>query len=534
MRGRQRERGLYIGMMAEHAAERDGATRILLDRPVASFPDAGTSITVADLARFTATLADRLYAAGVRAGDQVGLYKTHDFDIVLLACALGRLGAVPVMISPTVDGDTVAAMLAMLSRPHLLTDESTIDRELASVPLADLTASVILAAGRHPGAASLPEIGTAPARPPVRLHPSAPAMISHTSGTTGVPKLIVNSAETLWQRFRPQNMLAGLLRTKEPVGFCLSFVHSRLYSGLAVVLERGLPALVAADPSPPAVADLFVRDRPGLVETFPNAFIAWEGLAEDPRGPLSNVRCYTSTFDAMHPRTMAKLLNASRRRLPIFVQFYAQSEIGPIATRFYTAGIGNRSDARCVGYPLPFMTHVRIRSEPGTRPSAQQPGAIEVRSRGRALTYLGQQERYDRQLDGQWWRTGDVGYRTRLGCLHMLDREVDHIPAVASTLALEDIILARLPQLTEVVIIPGGDGPALPVVCTEQDRPLDPAAWQEATKDLQDLAAPLHRRLEDLPRTSTWKVRRLELARQLAEAPDGVPSAEPSAVPGRR
>src|SRR5829696_8855937 len=110
---------------------------------------------------------------------------------------------------------------------------------------------------------------------PVLLHPDAPAMISHTSGTTGVPKLIVNSAETLWRRFRPQNLLAGLLRTKDPVGFCLSFVHSRLYSGLAVVLERGLPAVIASDPSPANVADLFVQDRPGLVETFPNAFMAW-------------------------------------------------------------------------------------------------------------------------------------------------------------------------------------------------------------------------------------------------------------------
>jgi acyl-coenzyme A synthetase/AMP-(fatty) acid ligase len=523
MRGGRYDRGLYIGVMAERAAERDASTPILLDQPMESFPEAGTEITVGDLATFTATLADRLHAVGVRAGDHVGLYKTHNFDIFLLACAIARIGAVPVMVSPTVDGDTVAEMLAMLQQPHLLTDQNTIDGQLAHVKLDELTASVILAAGRHEGAVSLPDVGDVPARKPVLLHPTEPAMISHTSGTTGAPKLIVNSADTLWRRFRPQNILAGLLRTKDPAGFCLSFVHSRLYSGLAVVLERGLPVLVAADPSPASVAKLFLQNRPGLVETFPNAFMAWEELADDPRGPLSNVRCYTSTFDAMHPRTMARLLNASRHRLPIFIQFYAQSEIGPIATRFYTAGIGHKADARCVGYPLPFMTHVRIRTEGGVRPSAERPGAIEVRSRSRALTYLGQEERYNRQLDGKWWRTGDVGYRTRIGCLHMLDREVDHIPAVASALALEDVIMARLEQLTEVVILPGPDGgPGVPVVCTNQDSPLDVAAWQDATRDLPTLAAPLQRRLTELPRTSTWKIKRLELARTLAAEIDGV------------
>jgi acyl-coenzyme A synthetase/AMP-(fatty) acid ligase len=288
-----------------------------------------------------------------------------------------------------------------------------------------------------------------------------------------------------------------------------------MYSGLAVVLNRRLPALIAADAGADNVANLFARNRPGLVETFPNAFIAWEELTEDPRAPLSNVKCYTATFDAMHPRTMTRLLKASKRRFPMFVQFYAQSEIGPIATRFYTARIAHKANARCVGYPIPFMTHVRIRSESGNRPSANQPGLIEVRSRSRALTYLGQQDRYDRQLDGQWWRTGDVGYRTRLGCLHMLDREVDQIPAVASALALEDVILARMNDLAEVVVIPDVDGKAVPVVCTSHDKPLDLAAWYKATKDLPDLAEPVQRRLEELPRTSTWKIKRLELARQL-------------------
>lgn len=35
----------------------------------------------------------------------------------------------------------------------------------------------------------------------------------------------------------------------------------------------------------------------------------------------------------------------------------------------------------------------------------------------------------------------DLGYRTDEGCLHLLDREVDAIPGIHSTLEIEDTVL---------------------------------------------------------------------------------------------
>lgn len=76
---------------------------------------------------------------------------------------------------------------------------------------------------------------------------------------------------------------------------------------------------------------------------------------------------------------------------------------------------------------------VRVVSRDGKRPTEHNPGRIEVAWPGLAKTYFAEQERYDDNRDGQWWGTGDVGYFTRLGCLHMLDREVDMIPGVRSS-----------------------------------------------------------------------------------------------------
>jgi acyl-coenzyme A synthetase/AMP-(fatty) acid ligase len=118
--------------------------------------------------------------------------------------------------------------------------------------------------------------------------------------------------------------------------------------------------------------------------------------------------------------------------VPLFFQIYGQSEVGSAVGRPYFRSSLGRMDGRCVGYPLPGSAQVRVVSIDERRPSQDNPGFIEVRWDGIAKSYFGEQERYDANLDGKWWRTGDVGYRSKTGCLHLLDREVDKIPEVSS------------------------------------------------------------------------------------------------------
>lgn len=102
--------------------------------------------------------------------------------------------------------------------------------------------------------------------------------------------------------------------------------------------------------------------------------------------------------------------------------------------------------------------------------------------------------------------------------MHLLDREVDLIDGFGSTLAVEDQLFARLPELIEVILVPNGQGRAVPVVCTRDDRPLDRTAWRRAVTGLPPMAEPVQWRLEDLPQTATAKIKRLELARLLDAA----------------
>lgn len=508
---------LRLGLVPERAAARHPGVPITLDHDLDVAPEAGRDLTAGSLAELIDDFSARLSAAGVRAGEHLALYKTHNFDIYVLACAASRLGAVPVLLSPALDGATVGALLDRLERPHLLTDEAKLSAELAGVSLEEAAATVIVPDGERAGTISLAALAGAPRRSAVLLDGDEPALMTHTSGTTGIPKLVVHTALSLRNRYRPQEMLVKLLRRKETYAVHMSFVHSRLFMALAVMLEQGLPVVVIEHGEPENAGPLLARTRPGIIETHPNSFVEWEALVDHPGRPLSSVRYFSGTFDAIHPQTIHTLLSASLRRNPLFFQFYGQSECGPLVARWYTRKSAPRANGRCLGYPLPGMTHVRVIPRNGHRPTRKTPGLIEVRSDGRAVTYYAEDERFQKEVDGGWWRTGDVGYRDRLGRVHVLDRAVDVVENVESTLAVEDHVLGRLDELIELVVVPGPENEPLPVVCTKNNRPLDPGRWRAAVAEFPQLAEPLQLPLDELPRTATMKVQRLELARRVAE-----------------
>ncbi|MFI8102773.1 class I adenylate-forming enzyme family protein [Streptomyces sp. NPDC086023] len=511
-------RGIRLGTLFERAASRHPSNVLILDHDLDTAPQLGRRATIAEAADAVDDLASRLWAVGVRPGTRVVVYKTDGFDITLMACAAARVGAVPVLLSPQLDGATAAELVRRTEQPFLVTDRTKLDTELPEEVFA-LAERVLLTSGDHEQATALASLAGVRRIPPVTMPPDHPTLITHTSGTTGTPKLAVHTGRSLQARYLPQaTAVRPVLPGRETIALHVSFVHSRLFTALAISLLRGFPIVVLRDSEPAHVADLFARLKPGVLEAHPNSFMEWEELADDPRGPLSNVKLFSSTFDAIHPRTVRTLLAATRRRGALFGQLYGQSEVGPAVVRAFSRRRGEDEDGRCVGVPFPGMTDVRVVSRDGNPPSADNPGYIEVRSDGRIVTYLGEQQRYDKQLsEGGWWRMGDVGYRTRWGCVHLLDREVDLIEDFGSTLAAEDTLFGRLDELTEVIIIPGPDGRATPIVCTRNDEPLDAVRWQSAASLLNPMAEPVHMRLDELPQTATTKIKRLELARLLAD-----------------
>jgi acyl-coenzyme A synthetase/AMP-(fatty) acid ligase len=528
-------RGLFLGSFFDQAARQTPYLTLTLDHQLDAAPELGTELTVYACANLVAELAAALRQRNVRPGEYVAIYKQDNFDIFLLACAVSRAGAIPVSLSPGLAGPVVANLLRRCGWPRLITDEAKLTGELPA-GTGPRCAEVLLVSGTADGTVPLrPDRDAVPRRfvPPA---PRRPMLITHTSGTTGMPKLAVHSAWTLRARYRPQAAAARLLiRQRETLALHVSFVHSRLITALAIALRRGFPLVIVRDPDPAGVADLFAATRPGIIEAHPNTLVQWEDLIGDPREPLAGVKYLSTTFDAIHPRTVTRLLRASRRDNPMHLQLYGQSEVGPTVGRVSTRRRSEHADWRCVGFSFPGMTAARVAPRNGQAPSPATPGFVEVRTDGRALTYLGEEDRYQQQLTDGWWRMGDVGYQTRWGCVHVSDREVDVIPGFGSALEMEDELMVRLESLLEVVIIGDGDGPPTPVVVTRDGSALDPAHWERATAGLPRMGPPVQLSLAELPRTATTKVRRLELAALLRSqtVPDADGRAEVTHASGQ-
>ncbi|RII13473.1 4-chlorobenzoate--CoA ligase [Streptomyces sp. YIM 130001] len=509
------KRGLHIGLLPEMAAAVNPSTPITLDHDLGVLPEVGRHLTVSQYAGHVDDLAARLWAAGVRPDEHVVIYKTANADHWMLAAAVSRIGGVVVNLSPALDAETVRVLLQRVDQPTLLTDGAKLD-VLAAVPLADLTRRVLSASGERPGAVALADLAGSPrVRPVVRPIDEA-AVITHTSGTTGIPKLVVHTPRTQGIRLLPQWRLLSLMRKKETVAIHVPFVHSRMVAAMSLALLKEYPVLLMREADPAVVAEQLITHRPAFIEALPNSLMEWEGLADDPRAPFGSVKVFSSTFDAIHPGTMSKLLKASGRRGALFFQIYGQSEVGPAVGRAYFRHSAHKANGRCVGWAMPKgAAKVRVVSRNGETPSEANPGYIEVAWDGLAKSYFAEQDRYDANRQGDWWHTGDVGYRTKFGCLHMLDREIDMIDGVRSSLEIEDVMLGKLDELSELVVVQGPNSEPVPVICTVDDRPLDRERWRAAAAGFPQLADPVQFPQAELPRTATLKVQRVALAQRL-------------------
>lgn len=513
-----------LGEVWHVAAQRATTQRVIVDRPADIDPGGPADRDYVGWAALVDQAAGWLHRAGVRPWDRVAILKANHLDVVILASAAARLGAVPAMLAWTHTPEMAHAMLERLERPFLITDNA----QLASCGLdeqaiARLTARTIcIDATPRRDVTALDELRGAPVPPPALRADDEPMVITHTSGTTGVPKLVMHSATSInalalveaerWPLFR--------LHPKDVVAYCDPFCHQRMATAMAAVATITPTLIAIAEPQSPAVRRLLAEHRPTVVETLPNIYLHWENLTGDPARLFGNVRVYINSFDAIHTRTIRAFLHASDRRLPIWVQSWSQTEAGAIVIRPYVRRsvrrVGRRpTPTQVLGWPIPFLCKLRA-VDPGTgRPLRRgQIGLIEVSQPGRCLAYVGEQDRHEHKSNGRWWNTGDLGVINRFGAVRVVDREIDQIPG-GSAIELEDVLLDRLPQTTEVVVLAvAGDLP-VPVVSTASDLPLNREAWQQATADLPPLAGPVQLRWEDFPRTATWKIRRHKLREQL-------------------
>jgi acyl-coenzyme A synthetase/AMP-(fatty) acid ligase len=521
-----------LGELPELAAQRHGDTQFLCDAPWAAYGK-----PVRDVTGFAAAVrdyADRFWAAGIRHGDVVAIVQRNHIEVQAAACALCRIGALPVLLSARIEPLELLQCLAKLPTPHLVVDAVGLDRVAGAAEALREAAGRVLYLSppegvEDPDAAAVAEAGAGWLLPTAdrQAHQARPrgedewVVITHSSGTTGVPKLAAHSTRSLYGMVAVQIALQRKYSDSSLSAKHLTFVHARSCSVVLGFLEVATPLLAIVDPDTDNVRRLMLEHRPGSVETHPNVYARWEALAAHPSRPFSAVRRYISTFDAMHPRTIRNLIAGSDDPNAHYIQGYGQTETGAVTARMVTRAEAETYRPRNVGRPVDGA-QVRVVDESGYELEAGRLGHIECKAPGRFRGYVGEQPP---DADA-WWPMGDLGRMKLDGSLELLDRAIDHARDTDSLLEKEDVLLDLLPELLELVLVSSvGDADIVAVACPRDGTALDAGRFAAAAAGVGLAEVPLHVwRFEDLPLTGSYKVRRGVLRQLLLDqAADAVP-----------
>ncbi|GAB3210265.1 class I adenylate-forming enzyme family protein [Nocardia tengchongensis] len=521
-----------IGAVFDWHAAQKRQTVVYLDRPMDITPhDTSVRYDGAALANLVAEVSGWLYAAGVRRGDRIAVVKENHFDMIMLVAAAARIGAVAAAISGGNLPEHLAPLLERVSPKLTVFSRSVLERAAQVHPhLLEVPNSLVLAPAGveklHPDHLTVDDLRGSTVPVANLAADDEPMFITHTSGTTGVPKLVVHSARSNYYGSRLElNRLPMVVNRHTDVSLVsISFAHSRSQAWIGAQFKWAPAKLVAVGShSPDVVERMFEQHRPTTVESTPAVYQRWQTLVESKPELFASVRLYVNTFDLMHPSTVRAFLAASRRRFPLWAQCWGQSEVGPIAGTIYTRAMVRKvgsAATNTIGWSVPGLMRTKVVDpDTGRRVRWGRKGVLLSCSESRCIDYLGETDRHAFKQAGKWWNTGDMGYKDSLGRIHFVDRAVDEIPGMSGT-ELESILLDRLTGVSEVVVLGVKGQDPIPVLCYDECE-FDKVQWAAVVSDLPRMAEPVVVSWDDLPRTSTWKIRRAQLRQRLVGAEHG-------------
>ncbi|MGW1009334.1 AMP-binding protein [Streptomyces termitum] len=411
------------------------------------------TVGYAELARRVDRLAVGLLRLGVRPGDVVTLQLPNSWELVALCLAAARVGAVAGPVVPVMRRREVAFMTRLTQSPVYIAaaefrgfSYAEMSAEVAAeVPT--LRHRVLLDGDGADGALDFardlygpePEPELLASLDALEAGPDDAAQVMFTSGTTGEPKGVLHSHNTLYAMNRAQADTLGLTGsevtamgspTTHQAGFTWNFVMPMLLGATAVQVDRWDPRLMLR----------VLQER--RVTFFMGAPTFLSDLIDAQRETPHDLSALHSFATGSAPIAPLLVEDADEVLGCRVYALWGMTENGCVTVTRPEQPVLRAAESD--GTAVPGM-EVRIVAEDGTPVAPGTPGLLQVRGAAQCLGYFRRPEVYAASMtaDG-WFDTGDLARDDGRGGIRITGRVKDVIMRGAENIPVLEVEAALL------------------------------------------------------------------------------------------
>lgn len=492
-----------------------------------------TRLSYRELDAKTTRIAAGLHRRGVGRGDVVAVQLPNWWEFVATHLACARLGAITNPLMPIFRERELSFMLELAQARVLIVPVSF--RGFDHLDLARSLKSRlgclehVFAVGASESECSFeqqllqePDRSTIEAIAGLQQSADAIVQILYTSGTTGEPKGVMHTSNTLFANIVPYAGRLGLgeqdvVLMASPLAHQTGFMYGMMlpiFLGCKAVLQDVWQADKATEIIRSEAVTYTMASTPFLTDLSDQAAARPEMFA--------TLRLFHSA-GATIPRPLVR--DATERMGATIISGWGMTENGAAATT--RPGDPAEKIFETDGLPMDGMA-LRV-VDPAGRPLASgEIGALQVRGCSNFVGYLHRPELYATDPEG-WFETGDLARLDADGYVRITGRSKDVVIRGGENIPVVEIegLLYKHPAVREVAIVGRAD-PRLGERC---------AAWVVPRgadgPSLQDLTAYLAgqgvsktyfpeylRLVDELPKTPSGKVQKFELRLRESKRPD--------------
>jgi acyl-CoA synthetase (AMP-forming)/AMP-acid ligase II len=423
------------------------------DVPGFVFAD-GSAHTFAQTNARVNRLASALTAQGVRRGDRLAVFSLDSHRYVEIVLAALKLGAVYVPLNYRLRRGEIDTLVKRAEPVASFYDARYADL-LQGLPEAHQSIRLYIALNEDSGYEALLATGTGD-EPPVIAGDADVIGLAFTSGTTGLPKGVVQSQrmmkaivteQIIEYRLHPDEVRYSAASTYHITGIC------QLLMG---VVAYGTAAVIVPQFSPRVTLDLMAADRVTSVFMVPTMISTVLGLPDVHDHAYDRLELMYYGAAAMSPNLLRRAMDTFR--CDFLNAFGAGTEAGlqaVLTPEDHRAALAGRPELLgSIGKPA-YGVALRIVDDELNEVPPGEIGEIAARSDMVMDGYLEMPEETERALRGGWFRAGDTGYLDRNGYLYLSGRKKDMIVRGGENIYPIEIesVLADHPAVAQCAVV---------------------------------------------------------------------------------